>query len=370
MNIYSTGVRQEYIIASKLSKNQDMLLNGIEYKVIAPSQYFAQEKEYIKIVPKDKRSNYEFGDNYEDKLKLLSKKGIKYIDGVQLRIISFNEKLIHKIIEILPEFFVIENFGTRSGKGFGSFTVESMELGSENLQFDNVIENFLTNNYDFVYKKTFNGQQCPFAIIHKDYKLIKAGHGHAEGYKKSILFCYFANQNIRWEKRWLKQQIKPLTGTNKPFNGYELKQENGDPIDIDSKTKIDYSYIRALLGLAESFDFQTMDRDKKIHVKLQFDDSLTRFKSPIIFKIISNQIYLVGKDNIPTQFLHDHSPTFKIEKKERENIVIGSEQSLSNDPIKIPTSFSLKEFIGFCMDNNDRNVHRINGYTNLKDEIK
>ncbi|MFZ6038212.1 MAG: hypothetical protein ACOYU1_08310 [Bacteroidota bacterium] len=375
--MHPNNTPKKYIIASRLPKNQADLLKNKDYEVINFSPYFAQEKEFSQLFQKDNMS-YRFTADYESKLAALSKIGIKY-DTITSELISFNKPLLEYIIGILQEFFVVENFGTRNGKGFGSFTVSSMKLDGDTLRFREEVESWLKNNYDFVYKKACNGKD-PFQIIQNDYKLMKAGYGRfekQEGYQKSLLFLYFAQKNIRWEKRWFKQKIKELTLTKPHFTGYTLKQErgNGDPIDINLKQSWDdtqcpnnsnenYYYIRALLGLAEVFDFSTNNKNVKISVKVNCNNELERFKSPIIFKIINNNIYLVGNDNIPTQ-LHDYSPTFSIFKKENNEIV--KESEIGIDPsIKIPNNFSLKDFISFCIKNSNGQYRSLTGYTPLK----
>lgn len=375
--MHPNNAPKKYIIASRLPRNQPNLLKNEDYEVIDSSPYFAQEKEYSQLFRKDKEF-YRFTDDYKSKLAALSKIGIKY-DTITFELISFNKPLLEYIISILAEFFVVENFGTRNGKGFGSFTVSSMKLDGDAFRFREEVESWLKNNYDFVYKKACNGQD-PFQIIQKDYKLMKAGYGRfekPEGYQKSLLFLYFAQKNIRWEKRWFKQKIKVLTSTNPQFTECTLKQDrgNGDPIDINLKQSWDdaqclnnsnenYYYIRALLGLAEVFDFLTNNANVKISVKVNCNNELERFKSPIIFKIINNNIYLVGNDNIPTQFLHVHSPSFSIFKKEN-NIIKGSGIGIDSS-IKIPNNFSLKDFVSFCIKNGNRQCRSLTGYTPLK----
>ena len=119
------------------------------------------------------------------------------------------------------------------------------------------------------------------------------------------------------------------------------------------------------MGLAEVFDFLTNNRSVKISVKVNCNNKLERFKSPVIFKIIDENIYLVGKDNIPIQFLHENSPTFSIFKKVNNTINQNSEIHL--DPsIKIPNEFSLKDFVSFCMKIVKSHYLSLTGYTPLK----
>ena len=376
MRIVSEGKKTEYIIASRLDKKKKKLLMDEGYFVIQASTYFAQEKEYGELFDWEDTNNrqlgYKFKNDYKERLKNLSKKGVKY-KTTKLFINSFDETLIQQIISILPEFFVAENFGTRNGKGFGSYTVISLNINDKPQDFEPKIDEWLKNNYDFVYKKDLMGQ-LPYMIILKDYKLMKSGYSELEwneGYAKSLLFHYFAERNVRWEKRWFKQQIMPFTTPGNPFSGYKLKgsppidtnyHQDWDDIKNQNNNKIKYYYIRALLGLSESFDFLTDYNKKKITVKLKFDkEKLERFKCPVIFKIIDNNIYLVGNDDIPTIFLHKNSPGFEIAKKDSEKIVPGSEIELP-DPIQIPDNFSLSEFVSFCMEHDESGHRKLDNY--------
>lgn len=383
LRIFSGEKVQRFIIASRLGKNQPQLLNNKGFEVIYPSPYFAQEKEITSLFKKldknDKKSDYTYAENYEENISKFSKIGI-IAPLCICQVNSQNGEILEIIEKYCCDFFIIENFGTRNNKGFGSFTIESInrkKLALEPLPI-------LRKHFDFVYSKdTGKTLSDTFSLIQKDYKLMKAGHGRQEGYAKSVLFQYFAEEGIRWEKRWIKQQIKPFTSVGKPFYGYELKQDysTGDPIDInqlqswddkkllddDGKPLIaDYMYIRALLGLAESFDFQTNDNSKKVHVKIISNGDLERFKSPVLFKIIENKIYLVGLDSIPTIFMHNNSPTFEVYKKVNEKVLNDSRTILSN-PVKIPNEFSLTDFVRYCFElDKDEQITRIPGFKNEK----
>jgi hypothetical protein len=383
LKIFSGENIQRFIIASRLGKNQPQLLKEKGFEVIYPSPYFSQEKEiaglFKKRNPDDKNSDFTYANDFEKSISQFSKIGIiAPLNICQAN--SQNGEILEIIEKYCCEFFIVENFGTRNNKGFGSFTIESINRKKVSIEPLPI----LRKQFDFVYSKDAGKSLSDtFSLIQMDYKLMKAGRGRHEGYAKSVLFQYFAEDRIRWEKRWLKQQIKPFTSSGKSFYGYDLKQEysTGDPIDInllqnwDDKKLLDddgnpliadYMYIRALLGLAESFDFQTNDNSKKVHVKIISNGDLERFKSPVLFKIIENKIYLVGLDSIPTNFLHDNSPTFEVYKKINEKVLKDSQTILSKH-IKIPNEFSLSDFARYCFeyDKSERLV-RISGFKNEK----
>jgi hypothetical protein len=386
LRILSGEKIQRFIIASRLGKNQPQLLKDKGFEVIYPSPYFAQEKEITGLFKKkdknDKKSDFTYSDNYEENISKFSKIGI--IAPLSIcQANSQNGEILETIEKYCCDFFITENFGTRNNKGFGSFTVESINHKKVALEPLSI----LRKHFDFIYSKDAGKTLSDtFLLIQQDYKLMKAGRGRQEGYAKSVLFQYFAEDGIRWEKRWLKQQIKPFTSSGKSFYGYDLKQDysTGDPIDInllqswDDKKLLDddgnpliadYMYIRALLGLAESFDFQTNDNSKKVHVKIISNGELERFKSPVLFKIIENKIYLVGIDSIPTILLNDNSPTFEVYKKLNEKVLKDSQTVLSKS-IKIPSKFSLSDFARYCFeyDKSERLV-RIPGFKNEKNKL-
>jgi len=369
MKISSKGEKTEYIISSRLDRNKPQLLKEEGFEVIEESQYFAQESEYQifeYIDRKNKKLGYQFkfkrGDKYKEALKKLSKKGVKY-DTTEVFISSYDEELMFQIIDLLPEFFVIENFGTRNGKGFGSYTVQSMKINNAEIQFSKNIDMWLKNNYDFVYKKDFQEGESPFSVIHKDYKLIKAGHGSFEGYAKSKLMLYGLSleKKQRWEKKFIKEQTNNVFATPIDEDYYVLK-DNQRHVNTNKGSGNHY-YLRAFLGLTEQFEFllenpPDNNTNNKLLVKMNSNDDIQRFKSPLIFIVIDNTIYLAG--NEIKEDIRDKSFTLFA--------TIQGDDEWENEEIdrliKTPDFFSLRKFMYFAM--RDTKEKKLN-YTIIKE---
>ena len=257
---------------------------NFEFEYLMPSPFFANA---------DKIKFYERSDKVDpDESKpneiIFARYSLKSIDGF---IMTFNSSLKSKIEKYLVEFFLITNFGTRQNKGFGSYTVSN--INSKEIKTDNKLLNkiFLKKSTHSI--STFNNL---FKFILNEYNLLKSGTNRP--YNKSELFKYYINNDIRWEKRFLKKVLNN--------NGVQLKQQNQnqyEPIDFDNADKKfynnfkdnqvnQYQYIRALLGLAENFEFASYNRGRlRVKVKHQ-QNNIERFKSPIFCKVIDNVVYM------------------------------------------------------------------------------
>lgn len=283
---------------------------------------------------------------------------------VIVNIYSHSETLRTVLTENLCSFFVVTNFGLRQSKGYGSFTVEE-------IKWDGVIQpNYVYKNYADMLKAYFSIVYIKSNIknvrqtIETDYKWLKAGNNppNGNGYKKSLLFCYAVNNmtnHPRWEKRFFKQKIRPLIQqkgyelrSTKNFQGKwnaPIKDAEGNQGWPDTPTKYDYAYIRALLGMSEHFDFQ-LTKGAKAVVKIDGGADLQRFKSPIQFKVIENDIYMIGKE--PIEILgKEVSLSYELmernydsERKDfNKTVLTPNEQSALS--LNIPKTFSLSDFL-------------------------
>lgn len=201
--------------------------------------------------------------------------------------------------ENLMTFFLTNNFGCRSGKGAGSYTLSS--YGDTVITVQANIDHLkkkaddTNNRYRFSDFLTFtsNDPSKAFQVIDYYSKRLKTGINftyhdkainHCSGeYKKSFLFNYIKTNT--WEKRWLKEKFINLSP---------------DPKAIDPK------FTRALLGLSDKYSF--MDKSKikdckcnseptkvahsfKFEVKVSSNENeeskkIERIPSPVIFKPI------------------------------------------------------------------------------------
>lgn len=164
-------------------------------------------------------------------------------------------------------------------------------------------------------------------------------------YDKAGIWHYFnrlekTGNVVYWEKRAIKQKISSLSGCL--LHGYSLKNGHKEQIynelnrpDNESQQ---YHYIRAILGLAETFEFQTNDKNVKFEVKINGIDEETekaeRAQSAIIFKIIEDNVYVcLRKPNEVLKILNKNfSLSMNIVKK-----ASGTKQKLNDQPIELRT---------------------------------
>lgn len=294
----SRGILKKYYFESRIS-NDDFssvkieIENNVEnegnIEIIAPSAYFANN---------DKRNNKEY-----EKIIL----GLLWTGEIKLTITCFIKSLRKEITnKFLEEFFVVNNFGNRQSKGFGSFTLAGTN--------DKTFKNLLETNFSF-YKKIKTNSKNIYKDIDNKWKNLKNNAAK----NASAIRSFFADKGVEWEKKFVTEQV--VRG-----NSYTA-QNDGDEI----------KYVRALLGLAELHDYQQLKKKVKIeHAETDKDKKIDRFQSPIIFKVFEKNIYAVpNTENID-----------KI-KGEEFYFYVGDKLSTatSKEKIKVPNKFDLKVFL-------------------------
>ncbi len=316
-----------------------LINNNFNFSYLYPTPFFANQD---KIKFNDENVNENESKFDELRFALLTH------EEITIDIASYNmnkiagKTLLETIKENLIDFFLITNFGARQNKGFGSFTVISIN-GNTNTHTDNDLQKFFIK----VSENQFTNLQETFSFINKEYQLLKSGinipYGKNPVYKKSELFKYFIKKNIRWEKRYIKQQLNN--------NGINLLKTH-DPIDYDNSGKRfynsyndrqhnEYQYVRALLGLAEHFEYQLTNRSR-IKIKIvNENDEIERFQSPIFMKVIDKKIYL----GINKTYKNIEGKQFKFFN---DNNLLGE--------LMVPTNFDLSDFINNHISTNWINV--------------
>lgn len=345
------------------------------------------------------------GKTFSKELKIINATRIALMyEKTKITIFSNHEFVIEKMEDLLPVFFVINNFGYRQSKGYGSYTVTDLSLDGEKVAVPNIeISNVLCSNYfnticllrnvddDLCFRRfefnpksyckiprnsnvrlfplqyEFQNDEIPspfnemkpsaednikkmiecdvnekvsdsqlarnlikqicdtnFLALKKDYqynyfsvlfgKIIdlyyqKYKQGTREdrrnriSYDKAGIWHFFDRLSnnrgiVYWEKRAIKQRINRLRDSERQY--YVLKNNHtrvpyNETHTPDSENQ-SYFYIRALLGLAETFEFQTNDKYVKFEVKIngigEETDKAERAQSAIIFKVIENNVYV------------------------------------------------------------------------------
>ena len=288
-----------------------------------------------------------------DNIKLISdilidKKAISSND-IRVTLFSYNTELREKVTELLPEFFLINNFGTRQSKAWGSYYHESHS------NWDLIKQSLLTTGLpiyifgELISKTDRETNKSNFyPKISKKWRILKSGvnlkfDGGATEYKKSLLFKYMCSNGFRWDKRWMKQRInemildnvlpQSLEGTTAPNDCYT----NITPCDTSNTTNswiddqnLNYSYRfgRAMLGLPEHIEFRANNNYiYQINVKNNY--GINRFKSPVVFKLFENKLFAIARH--PLEMMNQEFE-FEVQKKKKP---YGGKPVNEGDAIKI-----------------------------------
>lgn len=292
----------------KIFPNPNQIKTDATYKTVVPSYDNSS-----------KVGSY-FGDSkavgFEDKL-------------VNIEIHCFNSKLKKIIEDNLEYFFCTTGFGTRSNKGFGSFSLQKTTEQS----FEDILK-----RRNIVYYKLSDSE--PLRKIHNEYQLIKSGNSRNK--QKSYLMEYFFDKQLRWEKRWIKKQIKEKN----PDMFKDLKDDYHDKNGFNPSSNEKYIFARALLGLADNHEYQTYssskksqeakakkeeakresDRNKKnklfddatrlskeadglkVKISIRSNDNIARYKSPLNFRVFGKSIFIIIDET--TDEIYDKEFTF------------------------------------------------------------
>lgn len=231
----------------------------------------------------------------------------------KLTILCFNEKLRSLIEKYIGEFFLVTNFGTMQGKGFGSFAPAGLLPAGGQLDtgIQEEIARYLKEAtgsarcYCMRFGVVPSGQQekndyCNriFGEIKSFYSIMKSGQNF-KGYSRSYIYQYMHvrgtdNRNnagdvsIDNEKAWMKQNgIAPALA--KPENERRTERQDENP-----------RYVRALLGTAGAVTYlkDLEDKNKKTTILIEDkkENKLERVPSPIFFKIVGNVVFITARE--------------------------------------------------------------------------
>lgn len=200
-----------------------------------------------------------------------------YSDSIRLILCTFYADLIEFIKINIYEFFILQNFGSRCNKGFGSFSVIKINDQQKGLSEEYFKENTQILEFDLpnneINLRTF---KKIFSIIEYYWKRLKPGVNYGQfEYSKSFLFTYINKiHHVTWEKQKIKEKFH-----------IGITRQNANP-----NTPI---FARALLGLPDKFEYGS----RTISIS---HPEIERIMSPIYFKPIiddnSVTIYVLIKD--------------------------------------------------------------------------
>ena len=203
-----------------------------------------------------------------------------------LEINCFIPELLRLIDEHIGSFFVLHNFGTRQSKGFGGFLVQ--EKTSE-VQAGRVIQ-----------------QNCPH-FFYADF----SANTDLRGRLNHAMVVYTCLKN-------------GMSMGNRGFPGYAINGYMYDDVGNDKEFIRDfvmrsgrasydsYEFIRAVLGLAENYDYRQRGLVKVIQIQgtelrngrpviplesLKDGLGIKRFQSPVLIKIFRNRMYFIMRSS-------------------------------------------------------------------------
>lgn len=301
-----------------------------------------------------------FGNMGKDFYKNHTVKKFVFAENIiMLSISSFNDDLLKIIKEHFSEFLALENFGSRQDKGFGSYYVDKTDE-----KYREVNESI----FDYKFEINTSGVDLwtkfrnLFYQVDLFYRSLRSGinlkddRGKDKFYFKSLLFLYFKNKGIQWEKKTIKEKFF-LNDVNRKdgsvlyygLNSQKKNRPNSNVLVFSSQNK---KLVKDLLGLStnESWLYYKNSITKSEAkydvygniVKKEEDESpIVRFKSPIFLKVIKNDqdkyvIYIKLAENIPIA-----EKWFIIEEKNKKH---------SGFPLQLPSNFSLNDFFDFITD--------------------
>ncbi len=281
-----------------------------------------------------KRSNYAgingmyFGNmvsgnvqDYAEEVKKQFKETVFYENPIEMTILCMIPELKNKIAEVLDEFFLLHNFGCRKTKGFGGFVTESI------LKMDCVKAYGRMENRPFFYAvaripaDADPKQKYGILLNHAMtlYALLKGGLNlPGNQYVKAYIQREYLD---KWEP-------EKYIGSDKAFTKGCVLKLNGDEDDAGYDG---YVFIRALLGLADHFEYLKKDYGERLGKTVTIHhDTIARFPSPITIKIIGSQLF----------FLFDVKAVQEILDQEFHFMSTDQNNKPTDEVIRTPKAFS------------------------------
>lgn len=277
---------------------------ALDYKV----RIIASGKNVVPIPKNDRNFPMFFanmGDDYQER-------GLVTYQNIKLEFFSFFTDLLKAIELHIASFFACTNFGMRSTKGYGSFTVEGSEPGISP-KFSFFIETpnwrYALQNIDLFYKSLRGGING--AAVPENLKLTRWNPRTKEEvqirfvngiYMKPLLFMYANDNKIKWEKRTIKQSSKnlfPLYQQNRDKEWVVQQQNIGDheiAHNVDQNWPLKQNHtqkaiVRDVLGLSTDQSWRGYGKFKRgeysaniIKKPVKENENVERFASPLIFK--------------------------------------------------------------------------------------
>ena len=319
----------DYNAGVEIAKQKKWLISkgdhpALDYKVrIEPNN-----SNYKDINPKTSMffGNLKPKDMVEEEWEKLKKRYKTNEKTFKVFFVSFNTQILKQIKQYFKAFLSNENFGTRQSKGYGGFFIKDEAFDPKLI--DAVVYSFDTEDWEsdikLFYQFLRQGINRP-KRIKKNGKSIE--YKDKKGCNRTLFYCkpfvyYFVNNtyDYTWEKRKIKQV----------FFATELaKQQKCKPYS-DTLKRIDKKpyLVRDLFGLSTQELWKSYNNTTLL--KIDSEKNITRFKSPITFKVIDKKVYFWVNDSY-RQLL---GKRFQIKNAKTNRII--------ND-MKFPSSFDFNK---------------------------
>jgi hypothetical protein len=250
----------------------------------------------------------------------------------------------------IDSFFSVTNFGRRSSKGYGSFTLQETNLNS----FKESLKLYSNNNlYGHYNRNKLSWEE----LIKTEWGRLKSGKNRP--YEKSRIFKYASRERRRWEKRWMKLGIldeididptlpgllfnhEPLDCSNDENNDTYNGVEDNPELETEEENDYYYCFYRAMLGLPELYEFRA-ENDQIYQFKIS-NETIGRFKSPVTFKVFEGKVFAFPEYFNP-DILNQSFQLDLILKTNAGNIVRAFDCSDGRFDISTPSDFDLLKFL-------------------------
>lgn len=270
----------------------------------------------------------------------------------RVEILHDKEKELRDVIrDNIVEFFALNNFGQRSDKGFGSFTVWKIKDGDggQVFEIDQDIKERLKNYqcFEFTLKQNMAAQPMfykAFSVIDYYWRALKSGinYPQSDAYVKSYLFQFVRDENSErtWDKKAIKTKFNLFFGRKK------------DTSDDSGRTPV---FARALLGYpSNGYSYNR----NQYTVSVTNNKGIDRLASPIIFKPVFNSgkvvVYILFNEDEIKCMRDKGTVKFRFECRKK-----------SREVLEMPTDMGCidyKKLIDY--------YHKKNGYRMIPKNIK
>jgi hypothetical protein len=229
------------------------------------------------------------------------KETVFYKDPIKMTVTCFIPELLSVISENIQAFFLLHNFGSRQSKGFGGFVVSEIDGQKCDNSHEAVCKVF--GGYKYFYadcgisdvKELMNHALTVYAVLKGGLNMTRwddrrGDYNAPNNYIKSYLQRPFLDELYGADMGSEKAKIKSRMSISDRATLTENRKEN----DLNDNKYGQYVFIRALLGLADHYEFRNL-RSGTVNIyslgKDGFD--VERFKSPVTIKVVGKYIYYV-----------------------------------------------------------------------------